>query len=116
MRVIHQVLVMLLVLAMVACTTPTVPLPTAVPTFGPGGQTATAPATSTGEEVSTEPAEGATPGKVQATGPSLASATPTPGQELALDGRITFVFDEDMDPASVKQALRVEPEIDLELE
>lgn len=43
--------------------------------------------------------------------PQVVETAPLPGQELTLDGAVTFYFDQPMDPAAVEAAFGVEPDV-----
>ncbi len=54
---------------------------------------------------------GAPGAQSEALPPQVFDTVPLPGEELALDGTVTFFFDQPMDAASVEAAFRIEPEV-----
>jgi len=54
---------------------------------------------------------GAAPGVQDALPPQVIDTLPQAGEELALDGAVTFYFDEPMDPASAEAAFSVTPDV-----
>jgi len=102
MKPFRLVLSLLLTIAVVACSGPATTLPrTATPVQQ--AQTATAPSA----QVTSTAMPTAVPG------PELVKATPAPGQEMALNGHVTLVFSQDMDRASVQEALLIQPDTPL---
>jgi uncharacterized protein YfaS (alpha-2-macroglobulin family) len=107
---------LLVALSIVACSAPTA-LPTPVPALPtPLSEMAPVAPTPTSARAPQEVRATPTPFPAEEPGPELISLQPEPGQELALDGQVTLEFDQEMDRASVEQAVSIAPAAPLSFE